>query len=94
MTELPGAVRYHRDRAERFRSHAAQAKAPETREMYLRLSHREEALAKHVEQQLQATDGAGDTKRKMSMDRPTAAASRSPEHRSHGIPCDRFRRSA
>ena len=61
MTDLPDAVRYHRDRAERFRFHAAQAKAVETREMYLRLSRTEEALAKHVEQQLRATDGARDT---------------------------------
>ena len=61
MTDLPDAVRYHRDRAERFQSHAAQAKAAETREMYLRLSRMEEALAEYVEQQVRATDCAGDT---------------------------------
>jgi hypothetical protein len=52
MTDLSDLVRYHRDRAQRFQSHAAHAKAAETREMYLRLSRTEEALAEYLEQKL------------------------------------------
>jgi hypothetical protein len=60
MTDLSDLVRYHRDRAQRFQSHAAHSKAAETREMYLRLSRTEEALARYLEQKLRAVTGAGD----------------------------------
>jgi len=56
MTDLPDAVRYHRDRAERFQSRASHCRAAEMREMYLRLARTEEALAGHFEQQLRAAD--------------------------------------
>ena len=57
MTDLPDAVRYHRDRAERFQSRASHCRAAEMREMYLRLARTEEALAGHFQQQLRAADG-------------------------------------
>ena len=60
MTDLSDLVRYHRDRAQRFQSHAAHARAAETREMYLRLSRTEEALAEYLEQKLRAIASAGD----------------------------------
>ena len=57
MTDLSDLVRYHRERAQRFQSHAAHAKAAETREMYLRLARTEQALVDHLEQRLRATAG-------------------------------------
>ena len=54
MTDVPDAIRYHRNSALRFHSHAAHSKAAETREMYLRLARTEQALADHLEQRLRA----------------------------------------
>lgn len=67
MTDFPDAVRYHRERADKFQSHAAHCRAAEMREMYLRLARIEEALVQHFEQQLRATDGATE---RQEMDQP------------------------
>jgi hypothetical protein len=67
ITDLPDAIGYHRDRAERFWSHATHSKRAETREMYLRLARAEAALAGHFEQQLRATDVV---RERQEMDQP------------------------
>ena len=43
------SARYHGDRAAQFRRHAEHARFPETREMYLRLARREDAMAEMAE---------------------------------------------
>jgi hypothetical protein len=45
---------HHRTRAEVFRMHADNARLPGTREMYLRLAHKEEVLAEHALQNEEA----------------------------------------
>jgi hypothetical protein len=52
MTPFIRRIHFHKDRAERFKEHASASKSPENREMYLRLSAQELALAECLDAQV------------------------------------------
>jgi hypothetical protein len=48
---LNNQLRFHRERAERFRAHAYTRQNPDSRAMYLQLAAREAAIAERLERQ-------------------------------------------